>query len=365
MPTRTIRCKLLVSEEIASDFLETSRLFAESCNRILAKALESKESNPLRLHRLVYRQIREAFPLSANLVIRAIRRVSDSLSQKQKKQRPKPKLFRPGSIQYDARIFSFWEEKGLVSLTTLQGRRKALLDIGDYQKEALKGKKPTSATLVRCRSNWYLNIVIEEADPPFVEGPPIGIDLGLRNMAYTSTHFAILGGPRQEFKKKASRIRASLQSRGTRGSKRKLHSLAGYERRRIRHENHVFSKQLVEEAQRHNAGIIRMEQLSGIRDRTKVWNPHRNRTMAGWSFYQLQQFISYKAKKVGIQVEFVNPAYSSQTCHQCNQKGDRSGEVFKCRTCGKTDADYNAACVLSTGGAVVNRPKLTICTHIS
>ena len=81
---------------------------------------------------------------------------------------------------------------------------------------------------------------------------------------------------------------------------------------------------------------------------------------------QLQQFVVYKAKRLGIAVEFVNPAYTSQVCFQCRQPGDRCKDVFQCKTCGEMPADYNASGNISIGGAVVNQPKLTICVkHIS
>lgn len=360
MGIRTIRCKLKVSEETDQAFCETKQFFTEACNVILAKALEAKVKNPLELHRLVYSTIRKDFPLSANLVVRAIRRVASALSEK-KKRRSKPNMFRPASIEYDARIFSFWDADFRVTLTTVQGRKKAFLEIGEYQKKALSGQKPTYATLVKRGRDWYLNLVIEESDQSSVTGGAMGIDLGLRNTAYTSSGLAASGQQRQAFKKQIHKIRSSLQSKGTRGARRKLRKLSGYERRRIRHENHTLSKQLVEEAQRHNIGVIRMEQLSGIRERTLVWNPHRNRMMSGWSFSQLQQFVTYKALRLGIAVELVNPAYTSQICFDCRQKGLRRGDIFRCTTCGEKHADYNAACNLSIGGVVVNRPELTVC----
>jgi len=259
------------------------------------------------------------------------------------------------------RIFTFWEKDFRVSLTTLRGRRQAFLQIGEYQKQALRGKKPTCALLVQRGKEWYLNIVIEDEEPPLKEGTVIGVDLGLRNTAYVSTGFFLPGFERQAFKEKRAKIRASLQSKATRGSYKKLRQLSGYEKRKIRHENHELSKQLVLEAQRHNAGVIRMEQLTHIRKKTLVWNPHRNRQLSGWSFGQLQQFVVYRARRVGIAVEFVNPAYTSQVCFTCRQKGLRDKDVFKCSTCGERHADFNAACLISIGGAVVNRPELTIC----
>lgn len=362
MSTRTIRCKLRCSPEATSAFLETKHAFGKACNLVLQEALKAKCKNPIQLHKLTYARIRKESLLSANLAVRAIRRVASSLSQKKKSKRPLPKQFRSASIEYDARIFTFWEEGFRVSLSTVSGRMKAFLEIGEYQKKALKGKKPTCATLIQKGREWWLHIVIEEEDPPLREGDVMGIDLGLRYTAYTSTQFYSSGEQRCAFKAKRAKIRASLQSKATKGSYKKLKQLSGYERRKIRHENHNLSKQLVEEAQRHNVGVIRMEQLSGIRKKTLVWNPHSNRQISGWSFSQLQQFVVYKARRVGISVELVNPAYTSQVCFRCRQKGLRVKDVFTCITCGEKHADFNAACMISIGGAVVNQPELRGCT---
>ena len=66
--------------------------------------------------------------------------------------------------------------------------------------------------------------------------------------------------------------------------------------------------------------------------------------MHSWAYYQLEQFIEYKSKLAGVPVVYVDPAYTSQTCHKCNQIGNRNGKVFKCPHCGYTShADVNAS----------------------
>ena len=102
-----------------------------------------------------------------------------------------------------------------------------------------------------------------------------------------------------------------------------------------------------------------MEQLKGIRNKTKTWNKHLNRMVAGWSFYQLQQFLSYKAAAQGISVELINPAYTSQTCHHCLQLGSRQGERFTCLTCGEQHADVNASHVIALGGAACKPARIS------
>jgi transposase len=169
----------------------------------------------------------------------------------------------------------------MVSLTTMSGRLHVPLVLGVYQRDALRGKRPTAATVVRRGNRWDIHIVVEDADEEPRQGPPMGVDLGLRNTAYTSHGTPHEGHTRQQFKTLRRRVRASLQSKGTRGAKRLLKRLSGYEFRRIRWENHNISKRLVEEALARGDGVTVFERLTHIRERTKVYNPHLNRMVAG------------------------------------------------------------------------------------
>src|SRR3989344_4606592 len=66
--------------------------------------------------------------------------------------------------------------------------------------------------------------------------------------------------------------------------------------------------------------------------------------MNGWSFYQLQSFIKYKATQRGIKVIKVSPHLTSQTCSHCGQIGSRSKGFFTCSHCGYSlNADLNAS----------------------
>ena len=358
MQTRTICCKLQTNASVSDTLKETSHLFAQACNYVLKIAVQEKTHNAIRLQQLCYTQIRERFRLSANLAVRAIRRVASSLTRL-KGKRKKAKLFKPKSIDYDARIFSYREQDETISLTTTRGRLRIPMVFGEYQRRALALKNPTSATVINKGGIWFIHIAIQVQVTPCQGEGVMGIDLGISNIAATSTKKTEEGTSRQAFKTKRASIRASLQSKGTKGAKKVLKKISHYEIRRIRHENHVLSKQLVEEAKRHNCAKIRMEQLKDIRNKTKTWNKHLNRMVAGWSFYQLQQFIEYKAVEVGIAVEYVNPAYTSQTCHRCLKLGSRQGERFNCLTCGDYHADINAACVISLGGVVCKPARIS------
>src|SRR5207244_4202651 len=78
------------------------------------------------------------------------------------------------------------------------------------------------------------------------------------------------------------------------------------------------SKAILEEARRIGAATIVMEDLTHIRDRLRAGRRMRAR-LHRWAFQQLQSFVQYKARAVGICVVYVNPAYTSQTCSACGQ----------------------------------------------
>ena len=356
MSTRSIRCRLVTTEHTALALTATCAVFARACNSILASALVHNEFNAIGLQKLVYRQVRDDFPLTANLAVRAIRRVVTALTVSAREKKPLPKKYKPTSVSYDSRIFAYREADETVSISTVHGRLHIPLKLGDYQRKALAGKRPTAAVLHRVGKQWDLNIVVEDDDASSPGDSTMGVDLGIRNTAATSFGSLHSGETRRAYKAERQRVRSSFQSKGSKGAKRALRRLSGKERNRIRHENHVLSRAIVDEAVRHECGVLRMERLKGIRQRTKVWNKHLNRMMAGWSFYELQQFVEYKARRCGIVVEYVNPAYTSQTCATCGELGERRGDVFRCTACGEFHADTNAAWNIAGGGAVVNRP---------
>jgi putative transposase len=108
----------------------------------------------------------------------------------------------------------------------------------------------------------------------------------------------------------------------------------------------------VAEAERTGRGIA-LEELKGIRDRVRLRKPQRA-TLHSWAFAQLGDFIVYKARRVGVPVIFVNPAYSSQECAECGHTSRLnrvSQALFTCRSCGVVaHADRNASRVLARRG---------------
>ena len=74
--------------------------------------------------------------------------------------------------------------------------------------------------------------------------------------------------------------------------------------------------------------------------------------MKGWTYYDLQQKIRYKAMAAGIDVVMINPEYTSQRCSKCgciHTENRKSQSEFSCVECGYSEnADYNAAKNIAT-----------------
>src|SRR5258708_13712346 len=93
----------------------------------------------------------------------------------------------------------------------------------------------------------------------------------------------------------------------------------GKEARWMKNINHQLSRQIVNHAIEQGVGTIKVESLAGIRkDTTRTSRGatarKNNRMKNTWSFYQLTLFITYKAARLGIKAEQVDPAYTSPEC---------------------------------------------------
>lgn len=362
MQTISVKCKLQVPVELCSEIDRTLQGFADACNQIYETAKRENCWNTTKLHHKVYKPVREATGLKANHVCQAIRRVIGNA--KAVKQIHK---FRPTSLNLDVRTFQYIEELQTVGVTLIRGRAKFKLSIGNYQLALLKGQSPTAATLNKTkRGDYYINICVDLPTDPTGKTPKvIGVDLGRRDIATTSSGKSWSGKQIQSIRDRYSKVRANVQSKRTRNSRRLLRRLSGRERRFQEWLNHNISKQLVQEAKQLNAALA-FEDLTNIREslNQKPRNKTERRRTNNWAFYQLRLFVGYKANIVGVPVVFVPPAYTSQTCSRCGHihqvwgKSYRNGKSFKCGHCGfEHDADINAAINIAALGKSVSFPE--------
>jgi len=137
-------------------------------------------------------------------------------------------------------------------------------------------------------------------------------------------------------------LRKVLQKKKAYGAVRKI---GNHERRTVDSILHAISKRIMGEAAKNNSMIV-FGDLKGIRSNRTDFNKGSsfNRRLNSFPFYRLAKFIEYKASWLGIPVYKINEAYTSQLCHNCEERGLRVGGRFFCSNCKhKYNADYNGA----------------------
>jgi IS605 OrfB family transposase len=122
---------------------------------------------------------------------------------------------------------------------------------------------------------------------------------------------------------------------------RLLYKIKRKQSRRTQHENHIVSKVIVDYAATHRRAIA-LEDLGEVRSKGSKIRSYTERSQ--WSFFQLLQYIRYKAALRGVEIIEVSAAYSSQECSRCHGLTKPSGKSFVCSYCFHKDhRDANAA----------------------
>lgn len=355
----TAKVKLQPDDEQRAYLLETLERANTACDYISELAWEAKVFSPFKLQRLVYTDVRERFDLSAQVVIRLLSKVCDAYTLDKQAKR---QFRKHGAIAYDDRILKWYTEKRRVSIWSVGGRLNISYQAGERQLELLKYQKGES-DLVFHKGSFYLLATCDIPDPTAQETEgALGVDLGVTNIATTSDGDVMTSATIERQRQKHQRLRNDLQKRGTLSAKRHLKKLAGKQRRFQADVNHCISKRLVLEAQ-HTKRSIALEELTGIRTRTRVRGKQERARRSNWAFAQLRFFIAYKAKLHGVHVDAVDPRYTSQRCNACGhiEKANRKSQSeFLCCSCGHRDhADVNAA--KNIAWAAVMQPIVSDC----
>ena len=346
----TLKIKLLPTHQQFGSLKNTLIEANVACNAISETAFTKKLFNQFKLHHECYYEIKNGFNLSSQMVVRCISKVIDAYKIDRKVKRE----FRPaGAITYDARILTYGKNE--VSLWTTDGRLKIPFSCHDTKHfPYIKGE----ADLVFKKDKFYLFQTVEVPVEDIKDiGEFLGVDFGQTDIAVLSDGTNYNSEQLKHVRKKYSKVRASIQSKGTKGSKKLLKRLSGREKRFVSINNHTISKQIVAKAKIENKGIA-IEDLTGIRKTAKPKSKTQKTELNRWSFFQLRAFLTYKALLNGIKLIAVPPAYTSQTCNVCKHIGTRTGKHFRCENCGNiSDADYNAALNIAAWGCIINQPE--------
>jgi putative transposase len=343
----------------------TQNAFNAAATWIAQVCWDEAITNTNTAHHRVYGETRLNFGLGAQLAVCARAKAVEAIKAVKAKHRETCPQFGPrGSVRYDARTYRLMS-LDRVSLNTLDGRVVCRLLLGPRQHEMLVDPswEVGGADLVWRRGVYYLHVTQSREAPDETEpnGGMLGVDLGIVNLATDSEGETFSGAKVKHARQRYHIRRQRLQKVNTKNAKRRLRKNAGRERRFQRDINHCISKALVRKAVV-SCKALALEDLTGIRDRTTVRHEHRYERHS-WAFFQLRQFLAYKAAWAGVPVQLVDPRNTSRTCSACRhcEKANRkSQDSFLCQRCGLAlNADYNAAINISQQEpyrAAVNRP---------
>lgn len=351
-----LKIKLLPNAAQRELLIATLKQCNESCNSISKIAFTKRIFNQYCLQKECYYTVKNNANLSAQIVIQCIRKVINSYKIGKDTMRNFQSY---GSIAFDSRVLTY-KSNNKVSLWCIGGRQ--IMNFVCYKPEYIPFIKG-EAGLVFNKNKFYLSQTIEIPDSEVKDVDQfIGVDFGQTDIAVLSDGTNYNSEQLKKVRKKYSKIRASVQSKGTKGSKKLLKRLSGRERRFVSINNHTISKQIVAKAKEQGKGIA-IEDLTNIRKTAKSKSKAQKTELNRWSFYQLRQFLTYKSLLNGVKLIAIPPAYTSQTCSVCQHIGTkensfRKGKKFACANCGHVaDADVNAAHNIVAWGVAVNTPE--------
>lgn len=354
--TKTIKLKLCVDVEQNTMFKQMSEQYRLACNFVSRYIFDNDfVLNSNQLNKLLYHCVRERFNLKSQLTQSVFRtatarykttreqlaqkpfRYKDEHGEYQKITRTLEWLFKPIFFrrpQCDLvrdRDYSFVDNGSMLSINTLYKRVKVNFENKHWQKYLDSSWNLGTAKLLNLKGNWYLHIPVTKVVEEFSNEKArhvVGIDRGLRFLAVTydergKTDF-VRGKQILRKRHKFIEVRRQLQAKGTKSAKRALARLSGRENRWMSDVNHRISKTLVEKYGANTLFVL--EDLTGISfERTNLnCGAKANNDLRSWAFYQLEQFLAYKAHEHCSEVLKVSAKYTSQRCPKCGSINKRN-----------------------------------------
>ena len=374
----TAKLKLKTKPEQRQWLRQTQLAYRDALNHVSRYAFEhGKLSSAERLQQGTYDDIRLLYKLPSQMACNVPRQVAATYkglwtkfkknsehrkaghTKKRYKGLDKPPRYLSPTVTYNYGYDYSFKSGQQVSVLTLQGR--IILSYQGYEPHVAlihHGATIGGAKLWydKAHKQFYLLVSLElEVPEPTPDRLPsvVGVDVGQRYLATTATlsnQSRFYPGKRVRARADHyARLRKRLQKKGTRSATKRLIALSGRERRLKLQVNHTIAKSIVVS---HPHTLIGLEELTGIRDRTKRRRKRRkkqgkgvepvsskarraNRHASKWAFAELHGMLTYKAALAGSLAIKVDADYTSQTCPYCGyaDKKNRPGKglLFICQ----------------------------------
>ena len=225
--------------------------------------------------------------------------------------------------------------KSTLQLSLAKGQ-KLVIDLWDSYNLSLY-QINTLEIVQDSRNRWYACITVKEYPKTQCGTGSVGIDLGLKDSATTSS------GDKLTIKQtlKYAKDLATAQRAKNKQRVKAIHAKIKHTRQDLIHK---FTTQLVKDNALIVVGDVRTTQFN-----SKKGKLAKSVYDAGW--FELKRQLTYKCENAGCRFEIVNEKYTTQTCSCC---GDMSSSLsgraglrireWTCATCGtRHDRDINAS----------------------
>lgn len=337
--------KLQPTNEQKLVLMETLFQYKACLQTCLKTGFEKHLTSGSKLHAETYYPLRKQFTLNSQLICSARTKAVETLKSIRSKTKGKWNIQQPVPHKYPCIRFDrnscAYTGTG-IKLSTAQGRIEVPLVHYPFIDGDWKSLKPTCELQYKAsKDEWYMIAMFEVTPQPSSSGNKVlGIDRGIKNIAVFSNNQFVDSKHLRKVKGKYSHLRHKLAKKGTKSAKRLLKRLSGKEHRFVKDVNHCISKMIVNLPY----DVFVLEKLS-IRPQKRLGKSF-NKRLSGWSWKQLEQFLTYKAELAGKKVEHIDARYTSQKCSVCGhvKRSQREGLSFTCSKCDfKLHSDLNAA----------------------
>jgi len=342
----TVKIKLLLNKNQSELLSETMKTYINLVNRIVSDYV-SADSNLKYTSKDVFADLPSAVKNQAirdatSVFVKYKKniRANARLEPEKQKEVKVPILKKPVAI-WNNQNYSLKDDI-LSCPIIIEGKSKRMelsTILTKYQQDRLVGKFG-SLRITYSSGKYIAQIAVDIPVPEVNTGNTMGVDLGLKIPAVAvlengKTRFFGNGRQNKYLKRKHRSVRRKLGKLKKLAAIRKRHHK---EQRWMKDQDHKVSRKIVNFAQENNVAVIRMEQLSGIRQTART-SRKNEKNLHSWSFYRLAQYIEYKATLLGVRVEYVNPKHTSQKCPICGKLNKAKDRKYQCGCGYKTHRD--------------------------
>jgi putative transposase len=330
--TLTVKVKLIPTKEQIRLLEQSSHEYIKVINTLVSEMVEAKKST-----KKSTKDIEANIPSAVKN--QAIKDAKSLFATKVKKSKYKiiPILKKPVCV-WNNQNYSFDSNYISVPLmingkSTRLKVRALLIDKNNRNLDLLTHKLGT-LRITKKSDKWSAQISVTLPRSEKAGTKILGVDLGLKVPAVAITDndkIRFFGNGRQN-KYRKRKFRSARKKLGRDKKVNAIRRFNDKEQRWMQDKDHKISREIIDFAIENHISVIRLEKLTNIRQTART-SRKNEKNLHTWSFYRLSQFIAYKATLAGIKIEYVDPAYTSQSCPKCAEKNKAQDRKYKC-SCG-------------------------------